>query len=110
MHCKLQLILYYRSKTKYCQRLLEDDLATKCYSNSNVDELNGRRKGSVFLMYCVFIRKIKSYFNVFNYNQTLKVLATKGNNSLPYTVVCLYRECYSKPYIIQKTCIKCEDG
>ena len=48
MHYKLQLILYYRSKTKHCQRLLEDDLATECYSNSNVDQLNGRRKGSVF--------------------------------------------------------------
>ena len=48
MYYKLQLILYCRSKTKHCKRLLEDDLATECYSNSNVDQLNGRRKGNVF--------------------------------------------------------------
>ena len=48
-------------------------------------------------MYCIPIRKMKCYFNVLNYNQTLKLLATKGDNSLPYSVVCLYTECYSKP-------------
>lgn len=55
-----QLTLYYRSKGKHCERLLEDGLATECYSHSNVNQLIGTRKGWIFYVFENDAHQIKS--------------------------------------------------